>query len=339
MAADERGPSLAALTVPGLGPVLADQARRLGFRAGPVENDGRADVVALDGPVGNLAGLRSAEEVLLCVGELARRASAQATVATLRPDRLRRAVGQWLSLNSGRPRRFRVVARVRDETAFRRSALRDAMAAQAAAVTGWRPDQDSQGGLEMWVLQVDSRRYRVGLRLAALGTRTDPPRAMELAGSLRPAVAAAMVHLAGTPSEVLLDPCCGSGTILVEAARSGWSAIGSDMSPAAIRAARLNTRASVHLADVRRQPLRARSAGVVVTNLPFGLQHPIEGLPVAWYRRALTEIMRVAPRAVLLAGPTDPFRRALGRLRVELLDRRDLRLLGRPATIWVIEGR
>jgi tRNA G10 N-methylase Trm11 len=44
-----------------------------------------------------------------------------------------------------------------------------------------------------------------------------------------------MVQLAGVPSGVLLDPCCGSGTILREALEVGWEAVGSDLDPSASR--------------------------------------------------------------------------------------------------------
>ncbi len=48
------------------------------------------------------------------------------------------------------------------------------------------------------VLQT-GRDYRVGNRLPLTGSRSAPLRAVERQGALRPAVAAAMVHLAGPP--------------------------------------------------------------------------------------------------------------------------------------------
>jgi hypothetical protein len=40
----------------------------------------------------------------------------------------------------------------------------------------------------------------------------------------------------------VLDPFCGSGTVLVEAMRGGWRSLGSDLSPLAVSLARLKTR-------------------------------------------------------------------------------------------------
>jgi hypothetical protein len=57
---------------------------------------------------------------------------------------------------------------------------------------------------------------------------------------------------------------------------------------------------------------------------------------VAWYRRVLTEALRVAPCAVVLAPPSTPFHQALGRLHVDVQERHDIHLLGRRATIWAL---
>jgi tRNA G10 N-methylase Trm11 len=159
---------------------------------------------------------------------------------------------------------------------------------------------------------------------------------VEREGALRPVIAAAMVHLAGPARGTLIDPCCGGGTILAEAASAGWRCAGGDLDSGAIAATVANTQAPVALLDARRLPFQDDAADVVVTNLPFGRQYPIPGSPVAWYRRVLQEAMRVAPTAVVLAPRTTAFRQALGRLPIELNDRIDITVLGRPATIWPI---
>ena len=339
MAVHDRGPALAALTVPGLGPVLVDQARALGLRNGRVEFDGRADVVPIFGTPEGLSRVRTAEEVLLLVGDLVARRGAVATAAGLDARRLRSALARWLRLNKGSHDRVRVVVRVRNEGNFRRRDLRDALAARVAAFTGWPADQGSEDGAEVWVLECRPGLFRVGLRLPRLGTRADPRRPFELPGAIRPAVAAAMVHLAGQPEGTLVDPCTGSGTILAEAVRAGWQAVGADTSPGALAAAAINATGRLLRSDVRRQPFRSHKVDVVVTNLPFGVRHAIEGLPVAWYRRALAEAMRVADRAIILAPPSPAFKNALGRTRVEVPARYHLRILGRPASVWVLHNR
>lgn len=205
-----------------------------------------------------------------------------------------------------------------------------------ALLPGWPPAADS-ADVEVWVLQVGPTTYRVGLRIPGLGARAGGRRLVERPGSWRPAAAAAMVHLAGEPRGLLVDPCCGSGTILAEAERAGWSVLGGDRDAGAVEAATLNTGGVIALLDARRLPLATDAAQAVVTNLPFGEQHRVQGLPVAWYRRALAEASRVAPVLVVLATASAPYRQALGRLPLRLRSKHDIVLLGRRASIWTLE--
>jgi tRNA G10 N-methylase Trm11 len=92
-------------------------------------------------------------------------------------------------------------------------------------------------------------------------------------------------------------------------------------------------------ADAQRVALRDNSATAVVTNLPFGRQHVVQGSPVAWYRRVLTESLRIAPQAVVLAAATTPFRQALGRLDADLAGRYEINLLGNRTVIWDVRRR
>ncbi len=67
----------------------------------------------------------------------------------------------------------------------------------------------------------------VGLRLGATPLHRRSYKQAQRPGSLKPPVAAALLELlAPQPGERLLDPCCGVGTILVEAARRGGLARG-----------------------------------------------------------------------------------------------------------------
>jgi 23S rRNA G2445 N2-methylase RlmL len=53
-----------------------------------------------------------------------------------------------------------------------------------------------------------------------------------------------MIADAGRPSGMLVDPFCGSGTIVAEALVSGWLAIGSDLDADAVGASRSNAPAA-----------------------------------------------------------------------------------------------
>lgn len=60
-------------------------------------------------------------------------------------------------------------------------------------------------------------------------------------GMLPPKLARMMVNLVGAPAQgMLLDPFCGSGTVLMEASIVGWKCTGSDISEQAVHDTRLN---------------------------------------------------------------------------------------------------
>jgi hypothetical protein len=60
-------------------------------------------------------------------------------------------------------------------------------------------------------------------------------------GKFIPQIAAQAIALLTDPGEIILDPYCGSGTALLEAALSGRRAIGNDLNPLALLIARVKT--------------------------------------------------------------------------------------------------
>lgn len=93
--------------------------------------------------------------------------------------------------------------------------------------------------------------------------------------ALHPRLARLMVNLAGPlGNAVLLDPFCGTGSILIEAAILGLRALGSDLSLRMCKGALLNARHAgltdidIIQADARNMPLR--EVGAIVTDLPYG---------------------------------------------------------------------
>jgi SAM-dependent methyltransferase len=335
-----RAPAFA-LTIPGIGPILRAQATFLGVRPLRLEFDGRADVVPFGVADRDALGrLRTAEDVFAEVAVLPRRATAHATAGGLDRQSLESGLDQLVRLGGAvGTRSFRVVTRVLDERKYNRTMLREAVIRRVLALLPtWRAEPDDSA-VELWFLQTAPMAYRVGIRVGHLGTRSGSGRAVEREGALRPAAAAAMVQLAELPREALLDPCCGTGTILEEARAVGWQVIGGDIDRAAVHAATANTRAPVAVLDARQLPLADDAVRAVATNLPFGSRYRVQGLPVAWYRRVLSEAIRVAPTVIVLAAPSKPYRQALGRLPVVLRARHDVVLLGKATTIWALERR
>lgn len=134
---------------------------------------------------------------------------------------------------------------------------------------------------------------------------------LRIPAALSPPVAAALVRLSvPTPDDRLLDPCCGSGTILLERARMGRyrELLGGDASADAVEVARQNLGNrhkpwALHVWDAQRLPLPDRSVSRVVSNLPFGVQVRAPGGVVHFAEAFLREAARVLEpggRAVVL---------------------------------------
>jgi len=109
-----------------------------------------------------------------------------------------------------------------------------------------------------WLYQRDDRQADLNVRVfleqdvATVGVRVSKTplhdrwyQRVHLPGALKPSVAAALVMLAQTTrTTTVLDPCCGSGTILIEAALQKASACGGDSNPTAVAAAQANVTAA-----------------------------------------------------------------------------------------------
>jgi tRNA (guanine10-N2)-dimethyltransferase len=91
-------------------------------------------------------------------------------------------------------------------------------------------------------------------------------------GVMMPRMARTLVNIAHAQSgDILLDPFCGTGGILIEADLLGMHAIGSDFDPLMIQGSRVNLpSASLLLADATHLPFLDHSLDAVVTDFPYG---------------------------------------------------------------------
>jgi SAM-dependent methyltransferase len=315
--------------------------------------DGRADIVFFRVRRGArlpLDGLRLAEDVFVVISGASAGPPGRVAASLITRDGLERALsvraGYVGHLSSSMT--FRVIARVADESLFQRTDLRHAVErAIGASRPRWRIADPA--GLEVWVAEHRRGRYVSGLRLSDKRLRQHGRgRASERQGALRPVVAAAMVRLAGVAPGRLLDPCCGSGTIVAEAVAAGWDAGGSDIDEDAVSAARVNSPGAViQRADALHLPHTDGQFDAVVANLPFGRQFRLlDGerraggsaarSPAGGVRGVLQEAARVTSpggRVVILHPPPVPDQPA----GLVLADSYPLRLLGVATRIWVFD--
>ncbi len=339
---------LIAFAVPGLAASLAGELRSMaGVTVQDTGSDGRADVVLLaaEAPAfRQVLGSRLAEDVFVEVGRTLRSEGDRAhwiAGRLWRPERARRALAARARMTGpGRHRAtFRVIARVLQERSFVRTELRrqltDAIQRQQPE---WRFADPAD--VEVWVVEYQPGKIVAGVRVSDARMRQHGGRDVERGGALRPTVAAAMVQLAGQPDGILVDPCCGSGTILAEAAAAGWQAEGVDIDPGAVRIARKNAPGvAVRQGDVRHLAFDDRAVRACVSNLPFGKQYGAQLDMNEWLGAALREMTRVTRpggRIVLLAPliPRDVMPdglRPAGRIPV--------RLLGTRTAIWAYDRR
>ncbi len=350
------------LAVPGLAALVKRELAALpGVTVKDVGNDGRSDVVLCEVEPGReqaVLALRTVEDAFVELGRTLRAEGDRPNWIArriLRPARLASSVRVWRSQSGagsgagsggrrhGRPGAltYRVVARVLQERSWQRTQLRRALDdAVSAAEPSWRTADPAQ--LELWAVEYARGRFVAGVRLTTARMRQHGGRVTERPGALRPTVGAAMVALAGPEggSGTLLDPCCGSGTILAEARSVGWAPRGRDIDPSAVSASRRNvSRVEVEQADVRELDLDDASVDACVSNLPFGRQYDVQGEPRAWLTEALAELARVTRpggRVVLLV-PDLP--KAVLPSSMRLLERHTIRLLGTSTTIWAYERR
>jgi tRNA (guanine10-N2)-dimethyltransferase len=119
-------------------------------------------------------------------------------------------------------------------------------------------------------------------------------------GVMMPRIARTLVNIAGVrKGDLMLDPFCGTGGILIEAHLLGAHVIGSDFDPLMVLGSRKNTHGSdLALADATHLPFCDHVVDAVVTDFPYGQSVCIKKTDTMdmLYADALEEIRRVLRR-------------------------------------------
>ena len=136
-----------------------------------------------------------------------------------------------------------------------------------------------------------------GIKRGAYDMRNPGKRNFFHPGVMMPRMARTLVNLTCSyTGEVLLDPFCGTGGILIEAEMLGMHAIGSDFDPMMVDGCRQNImQPDLMLADAALLPLGNHTIDAVVTDFPYGQSVCIKKTDTMahLYSDALDEIHRV----------------------------------------------
>jgi tRNA (guanine6-N2)-methyltransferase len=245
---------------------------------------------------------------------------------------------------------YRLVTQMQGKHCYHRSEARKSLAQGLAGVfpESWRPAEEN-ASIEVW-LTIHQKTAVCGVRLSDRTMRHRLYKVEHMPASLRPTIAAAMVRLAGaSPGEWVLDPMCGTGTILAEQIelskqrRAGrietW---GGDLDMNSLRAAITNLKkvGPTPLArwNAVRMPIQRESIDRIISNPPFGkqLSTPEEIIPL--YGRMIKEadrVLRSEGKAVYLVMEMDALREAIRRVHWQPLKQLKVEVLGQSATISV----
>jgi tRNA (guanine6-N2)-methyltransferase len=242
---------------------------------------------------------------------------------------------------------FRVIARKSGDHAFRRVDVQKAVELGVVdRLPVWRLVEDD-AQIEVWVSLIGAHLI-VGIRLSDGTMRQRDYRKASLPAALKPTVGRAMALLSNPlDDDVVLDPMCGSGTILIERAQAARYRLllGGDRDEAAVTAARENigTRykpVEIHRWDARQLPLEDDSVSAILTNLPFGKQIGTPTENRLLYPALLAEWVRVlrdGGRMVLLTGDKALLTRTVQRQpRLTITQQMPVIVRGYRATLMVI---
>ena len=256
------------------------------------------------GSLAPLLSLRTVDDVFLYLDTWHEIARARQTLNVLRDSSAHLNLDAALAIckqirTIQNPPTFSITANFVGKRNYTTDEIKQACALGIVETHGWvYSEDDTKADLNVRVF-IEGDRAVVGLRLAARSLSKRSYKQEHVLGSLKPAVAAALLQLANVTANIrLLDPCCGAGTILIEAKAYGAEAWGGDSSQQALTAARLNAAQAgvdvdIQQWDARALPLFDKSVDRVVSNLPWGRAVTTESLLPTLYQEISEEIERI----------------------------------------------
>ncbi len=299
---------------------------------------------------GRLAGLRTVEDVFYMMG-------VPVAVAVRRDlGKLDRIVSRAEVLNGVRlknafcgPRRRKsptfncFVKQDRDRDVRRKQIAERVAARVGSCLPRWRRADPSE--IELWGFYVKGS-VHVGLRVSDEGMKYRGKAPQQRRGALRPTIAAALALLADPkPGSLVVDPMCGTGTILEEVFHREKAAryAGGDAAQEAVELA--GERLAAYGIPIRRWEAKELPFGdaqidCIVCNLPFGRRYSTGSQNPALYRALLSNWRRklkAGGRMVLLTADSAALEGGLLGLGLKWRSECKVKVLGVWATIYVVE--
>lgn len=179
------------------------------------------------------------------------------------------------------------------------------------------------------------------------GARRPPERPFRQPGTMRPQLARTLVNLSGVPAGGrLLDPMCGAGATLIEAALVGAVPVGVDLQRHMAEGSRENlaafapSGAPIHLLQGSAAALPVRQADAAVFDAPYGRQSPIgHGSAPSLVSATLEELEGVVGRCVAVFDqPLEPLAADTGWTVADRFERRVHGSLTRHVAVLVRPG-
>jgi tRNA (guanine6-N2)-methyltransferase len=299
-----------------------------------------------------LLELRTVEDVFVALAHIKSLGPGRDALRVVHGATLNANVNEALTLwrrahHGSLPKTWRVVSQKSGYHEFRRIDAGESVGAalQRNLPRGMRLVKDD-ADIEFWVW-INGSEVLIGVRLSDATMRHRHYKQEHLPASLRPTIAAAMCVLSRpTAQDIVLDPLCGAGTILIERglAEEPYEALlGGDLREEAVTIAQRNARhARVEMTlktwDARSLPLEEGSVTRIITNLPFGKQIGTPEKNVKLYKDLAHEFRRVLRPDGLLVALTSENRLWEAALREQnwrITKKVVLVVLGQPASIFV----
>lgn len=173
---------------------------------------------------------------------------------------------------------------------------------------------------EVWMFCIDEAFY-FGIPITKFRqTEGREDRVAERVASLPPPIAAAMAF-AGMPKndDIVLDPVCGSGTLLAEARSYAPNAqlVGIDIDESAVRIARANLsdESNLKLLHADSRIANFENVTLLLANFPFGLRYGDRKTNAKLYQDILENVLRHSDlkkfRGILLSSDTENLIRSI----------------------------